>query len=366
MSVNEKQVLDVLRTVMDPDLNQDLVSLGFVKNLKIEGGKVSFTIELTTPACPVRERFKRECDTKLRALDGVTEVEIYMTSRVSGRADFERAEALAGVRNSIAVASGKGGVGKSTVAANLALALSKTGARVGLLDCDIYGPSIPLMFGLKGRMPEVSEDQKILPLEAHGISIMSIGLLTTEDTPVIWRGPMVHNMIQQFLTQIKWSSLDYLILDLPPGTGDVQLTLTQSALLSGAVIVTTPQQVSLIDAEKGLKMFEKVNVPVLGLIENMSYFACPDCGKVAEIFKRGGGKELAHELEVPFLGELPIDPDVVRSGDEGAPIIVRNPVSPSAKAYEEIAARMAAQLSIANLKAGSGCETGNFKWKKND
>src|SRR3989338_10202709 len=254
-----------------------------------------------------------------------------MSSQVRGRANFEQAKVLPGVRNVIAVASGKGGVGKSTVTANLALALAKTGAKVGLLDCDIYGPSMPIMFGVQGKQPQVTPDQKILPLEVQGIRLMSIGFLTGENTPIIWRGPMVHQILQQFLTRVEWGELDYLVLDLPPGTGDAQLTLTQSAALTGAVIITTPKEVSLIDARKGLQMFQKVNVPVLGLIENMSYFACPDCGKVVDIFRSGGGEKMSDELQVPLLGQIPIDPAIVETGDQGTPLVLAKPDSQTAK-----------------------------------
>ncbi|MBI4357886.1 MAG: iron-sulfur cluster carrier protein ApbC [Candidatus Omnitrophica bacterium] len=361
-SIAEEQILNALKTVKDPDLHRDIVSLGFIKDLKVEGGTVDFTIELTTPACPVRDQLKQECESKVRALPGVKEVRVEMTSSTRGRSRFESATVLPGVRNIIAVASGKGGVGKSTVAANLALALAKTGAQVGLLDCDIYGPSMPLMFGLVGRQPEVTADEKILPLKAHGIRLMSIGFLATEKAPIIWRGPMVHQIIQQFLTRVEWGELDYLILDLPPGTGDAQLTLTQSAPLSGAVIVTTPQEVSLIDARKGLQMFQKVNVPVLGLIENMSYFKCPDCGHVAHIFSGGGGEKMSEELGVPLLGQIPIDSAVVETGDQGTPIVAAKPEGQTAKIYQIIAGAIAAQMSIVNMKGGPAGPV-NIKWE---
>ena len=256
--LTETLVLETLKSVKDPDLHRDIVSLGFIKDLKVEGGTVRFNLELTTPACPVKDQLKQECEEKVRRLPGVSKVEVKMSAQVKGRPSFETASVLPGVRNIIAIASGKGGVGKSTVAANLALAFAKTGAQVGLLDCDVYGPSIPLMFGLVGKQPQVSQDQKIMPLGACGIRIMSIGFLTNDQSPVIWRGPMVHQILQQFLTRVQWGELDYLMLDLPPGTGDAQLTLTQTTSLSGAVIVTTPQEVSLIDARKGLQMFQKV------------------------------------------------------------------------------------------------------------
>ena len=363
-AITEEQILTALKTVKDPDLHRDIVSLGFVKNIKIKDGNIHFDLELTTPACPVKDQLKQECESKIQNLPGVSSVEISMTSQVRSRPEFGTSAVLPRVRNVVAIASGKGGVGKSTVTANLALALAKTGAKVGLLDCDVYGPSMPLMFGLVGRQPHVTPEQKILPLEAHGISLMSIGFLSSDKTPVIWRGPMVHQILQQFLTRVEWGELDYLLLDLPPGTGDAQLTLTQTAAISGAVIVTTPQEVSLIDARKGLQMFEKVNVPVLGLIENMSYYACSDCGKVVNIFKRGGGERMSQELGVPLLGEIPIDPEIVETGDQGKPIVVAKPGSQSAKIYQIIAGAIAAQLSIAHMQSRANAPL-DLKWQAN-
>ena len=345
----EAEVLNALKQVEDPDLKRDIVSLGFVKNLRIQQNDVSFEIELTTPACPVKDQLQGEAIERVRELSGVSKVEVKMTSNVKARAAMNQGAVLPKVKNIIAVASGKGGVGKSTVAANLTLALAKTGANVGLLDADIYGPSMPLMFGIN-RQPTVDEHEKILPLESHGVKLMSMGFLSSDDTPVIWRGPMVHGILQQFLTRVDWGELDYLVMDLPPGTGDAQLTLTQSAPISGAVVVTTPQEVSLIDARKGLKMFQKVNVPVLGIVENMSYYVCPDCGKRANIFRTGGGERTSRELGIPFLGEIPIDPEVAEAGDIGTPILIKNPDSEAAKAYQMIAGKVAAQLSIVNMR----------------
>lgn len=360
--ITEDIVLQTLKSVKDPDLHRDIVSLGFVKKVNIHNDGVEVDIELTTPACPVKDQLKRECEDKLRNIKGISSVQVNMSAQVRGRSEFQTSKILPGVRNIIAIASGKGGVGKSTVAANLALALSKSGAQVGLLDCDIYGPSMPMMFNLTGRQPDLTEDQRIIPLEAHGIKLMSIGFLTNEDSPVIWRGPMVHQIIQQFLTRVEWGELDYLMLDLPPGTGDAQLTLTQTAPLTGAVIVTTPQEVSLIDARKGLQMFQKVNVPVLGLIENMSYFACPDCGKVSEIFRKGGGEKMSQELGVPLLGQIPIDPMVAETGDTGTPIVVAHPESQTAKIYQIISGAIAAQLSITNMNSGFNSPI-DIKWE---
>ncbi len=345
---SENDVLNELKKILDPDLKQDIVSLGFVKNLEIKKDHVRFDVELTTPACPVKEQLKAECFERVRQIPGVSKVEVTMTSNTRARANMSQGAVLPDVKNVIAVASGKGGVGKSTVAANLALALSKSGASVGLLDADIYGPSIPLMFGIN-RQPNVSESGQMIPLESLGIKLMSMGFLSNDDTPVIWRGPMVHGILQQFLTRVDWGKLDYLVMDLPPGTGDAQLSLTQSAPISGAVIVTTPQEVSLIDARKGLKMFQKVKVPVLGIIENMSYFVCSDCGTRTNIFRTGGGERTAKELGVPFLGEIPIDAEVAEAGDSGIPIIAKNPNARVAKAYQETAGKIAAQLSIVNM-----------------
>jgi ATP-binding protein involved in chromosome partitioning len=341
----DAEVLDVLRTVEDPDLHRDIVSLGFVKDLKVEGGRVSFKVELTTPACPVKDKLKTECEEKVRALPGVEEVAVEMTASVR-RANPAGGPVLADVKNIIAVASGKGGVGKSTTAINLAMALRQTGASVGLLDADVYGPSMQLMLGIRER-PRVTEDRNLVPVDAQGLKVLSMALLQDPSKPVIWRGPMVHGLLQQFLRDVAWGNLDYLVLDLPPGTGDAQLSISQMASISGAVIVTTPQEVSLIDARKGLQTFRQLKVPVLGIVENMSYFLCPECGHRTEIFSHGGARKTAAELGVPFLGEIPLDPRVVMGGDQGKPIVVLDPESPAARAYVEFAGRVAAQLSIA-------------------
>ncbi len=361
--VRESAVLEALKTVMDPDLHRDIVSLGFVKDLRIEGGNVSFKLELTTPACPVKDRLKAECSEKVGKVGGVKAVKVEMTSSVrSARPILEQA-VIAGVKNIVAVASGKGGVGKSTTAINLALAIQRTGAAVGLLDADVYGPSMAMMFGIAGR-PEVNEDRKIVPMVGYGVKVLSMGLLGDGDRPVIWRGPMVHGLLQQFLRDTEWGDLDYMVIDLPPGTGDAQLSISQLVPISGAVIVTTPQDISLIDARKGLKMFQQMRVPVLGIVENMSYFVCSHCGHRHDIFRHGGGKRTSEELGVPFLGEVPIDPEGVVGGDQGAPIVIRNPDSPAAKAYVEVAGRVAAQLSILNSGEGaSGGMPGPLVWK---
>ena len=348
--LNEEAVLEVLGTVQDPDLNRDIVTLGFIKDLAIEGAKVSFKVELTTPACPVKEQLKAECFTKVSGIPGVEEVDIEMTAQPR-QANPGGGPTLPGVKNIIAVASGKGGVGKSTTAINIALALKISGAEVGLVDADVYGPSMAMMFGVSGQ-PEMSPNNKIIPLEGHGVKVMSMGFLSDSDRPVIWRGPMVHQLIRQFTADVEWGELDYLVVDLPPGTGDAQLSMSQVVSMSGAVIVTTPQDVSLIDARKGLKMFEQLKVPVLGIVENMSYFICPNCDERHEIFSHGGGRKTAEELGVDYLGEVPIDPAVVKGGDEGQPIVVADPQSPAAVAYTEVAGRVAARLSILAEQAG--------------
>ncbi|MGH7339048.1 MAG: Mrp/NBP35 family ATP-binding protein, partial [Candidatus Rokuibacteriota bacterium] len=307
MAVSESQVLDALRGIVDPDFGRSIVDLGFVKQVRIEAGRVAFTIELTTPACPVKAEFERSARERVGALPGVEDVQVTMTANTRGRsAAPEGGAVLPGVRNVIAVASGKGGVGKSTVALNLALALREAGASVGLMDADVYGPSLPLLTGVGGR-PR-SENKRIFPHEGLGLRLMSMGFFVSDDSPVIWRGPMVHGLVRQFLTDVEWGELDYLVVDMPPGTGDAALTLTQQAPLAGALIVTTANDLSLIDARKGLRMFQKVEVPVLGIVENMSYFTPPDLpDRKYYLFGQGGGRRIAAELGVEFLGEVPID-----------------------------------------------------------
>lgn len=341
----ERSVLEALRPIIDPDFRKSIVDLGFIKGIQIDGARVAFKIELTTPACPVKDEFARQAREAVSALDGVDEVEVEMTANTRGSRPTQSSDLLPGVSNVIAVASGKGGVGKSTLSVNLALALRKTGATVGLLDVDIYGPSIPLMLGVHGR-PEVTAERKIIPKQAHDLRVMSIGFLADEKAPVIWRGPMVHGIVQQFLADVSWGTLDYLVLDLPPGTGDAALTLTQSAPLSGAVIVTTPQEVALIDARKGLKMFERVNVPVLGIVENMSYFVCPGCDTQHALFGAGGGERAAAELGVDLLGRIPFEADVVASGDSGEPTVLSRPNSGAAQAFESVAGSVARKLAL--------------------
>jgi len=341
-----KDILAALSTVNDPDLHKDLVTLNMIQDLKIEGGSVSFTIMLTTPACPMKDRMKNEAHAAVLALDGVESVAIKMDANVpnDGR---NRGLLNLPVRNAIAIASGKGGVGKSTVAVNLAVALAQSGARVGLLDADIYGPNIPTMMGID-KLPPASPD-KLIPAESHGVQMMSIGFLVKPDQPLIWRGPMLHSAIRQFLTDVAWDELDYLIIDLPPGTGDAQLSLAQSLPLSGGVIVTLPQQVSLDDALRGLEMFRQLNVPILGVVENMSYLELPD-GTRMDIFGTGGGERLAKQTGVPFIGAIPMDPAVREGGDSGYPVILSQPNSPVAQAMLAIAEDLAAKVSVAAMR----------------
>jgi ATP-binding protein involved in chromosome partitioning len=350
VALTEENVLQALRAVKDPDLHKDIVALNFVKNLKISGNNVSFTLELTTPACPVRDQFKADCEKAIRSsISGVGNVDVQMTANVATHSNQQKDLILPGVKNTIAVASGKGGVGKSTIAVNLAVSLALDGAKVGLVDADVYGPSIPLMFGMNER-PRLS-DNKLVPLERYGVKIMSIGFLVDPMQAVIWRGPMASGAVKQFMSDVNWGDLDYLIFDLPPGTGDIQLTLVQTIPLTGALIVTTPQDVALADARKGLVMFNKVNVPVLGIVENMSYFICTHCGQRENIFDSGGGSRTAAELEVPFLGEIPIDTKIRVGGDEGTPIVVMDQTSQQAQTIRQIARNLAAQISILHVSA---------------
>jgi len=343
----EREILDALRTVIDPDLNRDIVSLNFVKNLEIDGGTVSFTIELTTPACPMKKEMEQMAREAVAAIRGVKTVKINMTASVTKSAGVKEKQAIEGVRNIIAVGSGKGGVGKSTVTVNLAIALAQSGAAVGILDADIYGPNIPLMMGVTGRPYAIGE--RIQTLGNYGVRLMSMGFLTDEDdTPVIWRGPMLHNVIQQFIRQVDWGELDYLLIDLPPGTGDVQLSLTQTVPLTGAIVVSTPQDVALQDARKAIQMFHQVDVTILGIVENMSYFECPRCGEISHIFSHGGGAKTAEMYGVPFLGDVPLTAVLREGGDAGKPIVAMTPEAPAAEAFKQIASRAAAQVSIRN------------------
>jgi ATP-binding protein involved in chromosome partitioning len=354
MQITQEGILNALKRVNDPDLHKDLVTLKMIDNIQVNENKISVDVILTTPACPLKDKIQQDCENAIKEdFPEAKEIIIKMTSKVASHINEVKDAILPGVKNTIAIASGKGGVGKSTIAVNLAVALAKDGAKVGLIDADIYGPSIPLMMGIKEK-PRVYQDKetmKMLPLENFGIKLMSIGFLIDDNAPVIWRGPMASGAVKQFLSDVAWGELDYLIFDMPPGTGDIQLTLAQTIPLTGAVIVTTPQEVSLIDARKGLKMFHRVNVPVLGIIENMSYFIAPDTGIKYDIFGNGGGENLSVELEAPFLGGIPIDPRVRIGGDKGIPIVFDIPDSEHAKIIYSIARKLAAQVSIRNSNA---------------
>lgn len=351
-TLTKEAILDSLRVVQDPDLHRDIVSLGMIKDVTIDGGHVSVNVELTTPACPLKEQIKQEAHKAVSSLDGVREVNVQMSANVrrSASPSVMNQGTPAGIKNVMAVASGKGGVGKTTVCVNLAVAFAQAGARVGLMDGDIYGPNVPLMLGIpSGAKPDVTQDEKIIPMEAYGLKMISMGVLVPPDTPMIWRGPMLHSAVTQFLQKVDWGELDYLFVDLPPGTGDVQLSLVQSVSMTGAVIVTTPQEVALMDVRKGIAMFQKTNVPILGIIENMSAFICPHCEQETPIFSRGGGRKAALKLETAFLGEIPIDPRIREGGDEGRPIVVAYPDSPAAKQFQAIAGILAQQISISNV-----------------
>ncbi len=348
MPVTEAAILDALKVVRDPDLNRDIVSLKFVKNVRIEGGAVAFAIELTTPACPVKDQMRDQARAAVSAIPGVTSVDVEMTAQVRAAAPEAGKAPVPGVKNIIAVGAGKGGVGKTTVAVNLAVALSQSGGRVAMIDGDIYGPNVPIMLGVHTQL--TTDGQKIIPAEQYGIQLVSMAFLTGDDAPVIWRGPMLHGAIQQFFREVRWDRIDYLIVDMPPGTGDVALSLSQTVPVSGAVVVTTPQTVSLADTRRAVRMYQKLNVPTLGLIENMSHFVCPGCGEESDIFGKGGGQRLAEELSLPFLGRIPIYEPIRVGGDTGVPIAIGEPQSPAARAFRASAEQLAAQLSIASYK----------------
>ena len=343
--ITKEAVLNALSKVQEPDLHQDLVTLNMVRNIEIENGTVSVTIMLTTPACPFRVKIEKDSKAALMTIDGVKSAIIKMDSDVPNDGRM-RGLVNMPIRNAIAVGSGKGGVGKSTVAVNIAVSLAQSGARVGLLDADIYGPNTPTMLGVEKLPPP--NGQRLLPAIAHGIKMISMGLLVKPGQPLIWRGPMLNSAIRQFLGDVEWGELDYLIIDLPPGTGDASLSLAQALPLSGAVIVTLPQLVSLEDASRGLNMFKTLEVPILGIVENMSYLELPD-GTRMDIFGSGGGEELARATQTTFLGSVPMDQNVRIGGDTGQPIVVSYPESPVAKALTEIAQQIAAKVSVAAL-----------------
>jgi ATP-binding protein involved in chromosome partitioning len=347
MAVEAASVLEALKVVQDPDLHRDIVSLGFVKDLRISSGRVSFAIELTTPACPVKDQMRDQARAAVMTLPGVSEVDVQMTAQVRQATLGDGARApLPGVKNIIAVGAGKGGVGKTTVAVNLALALARSGSKVGMIDGDIYGPNVPIMLGLKTQL--TTDGEKIIPAEKHGLQVISMGFMTGDDAPIIWRGPMLHGALQQFFREVRWEGLDYLVIDMPPGTGDVALSLSQTVPVAGAIVVTTPQLVSLADSRRAVAMYRKLNIPTLGVVENMSYYVCRKCGDEADIFGHGGGEQIAAELKVPFLGRIPIYQPIREGGDSGVPVVVSEPESAASRAFVAAAERAAAQVSIAS------------------
>jgi ATP-binding protein involved in chromosome partitioning len=350
-TVTEASVLQALGAVRDPDFNRDIVSLKFVKNLRIENGRVSFTIELATPAASAKEEMRSLARDLVAKIPGVTSVEVSVTAHVRPAISSEMNKPpVEGVKNVIAVGAGKGGVGKTTVAVNLAIALSQAGARVAMIDGDVYGPNVPIMLGIHTQLQ--TDGKKIMPAEQYGIQLVSMGFLTEDDSPVIWRGPMLHGVIQQFFREVRWTDVDYLIVDMPPGTGDIALSLSQSIHVSGSVVVTTPQTVSVADTRRAVRMYQKLNIPTLGLVENMSHFVCPTCGQESDIFGKGGGEGLASELDVPFLGRIPIYEPIRIGGDTGVPVLIGDPKSAAAQSFRSAAQRLAAQIAVTTHNAG--------------
>ena len=360
----EEQILQSLRSVQDPDLHKDIVTLGFVQNLKVAcDGSVDFDLVLTTPACPIKDQLRDQAAAAAKAVPGVKSVEVRLSANTATRPGMDKGQILTGVKNVVAVASGKGGVGKSTVTANLAAALVKQGARVGILDADIYGPSQGMMLGVSDD-PEMDDAKRVYPPTAKDVKVISMSMFTDDEAPVVWRGPMVSQMVQNFVRQVEWGELDYLLIDMPPGTGDIQLTLTQQTPITGAVIVTTPQDVALLDVKRGIRMFEKVSVPVIGVVENMSGFVCDGCGKRHDIFRQGGGQRIARTMGMPFLGSVPLEPSVAVSGDQGEPVVFRAPESHSAKVFAEIAGRVAAELSVLHSQGSDILTEFDYKWEE--
>jgi ATP-binding protein involved in chromosome partitioning len=348
-SVTETEILQQLRKIKDPDLGKDVVSLGFIKNISIRQGDVSFDFVLTTPACPAKDQMREDAINFVGSIPGVKNVNVNMSAEVRQQPSYS-ANAIAGVKNILAICSGKGGVGKSTVSVNLAATMAKMGAAVGLLDADIYGPTVPIMLGKVGSSIE-GRGNLLIPVEAHGLKFMSMGLMAPGDKPLIWRGPMAHKALQQTLLGVDWGELDYLFVDLPPGTGDVHLTLVQSVSVAGAVLVSTPQDVGLTISMKTYRMFVETKVPILGIIENMSYYVCPHCGERDDIFGHGMVADAATKLNIPFLGELPLDKKLREKADQGQPLVLSVPDSPTSKAFEVITQKLAAQVSIANYNS---------------
>lgn len=348
--VGVDQVLEKLATVIDPDLKKDIVSMGMIKNLELNDGNLKFTLELTTPACPFNEQIEQDVRRAVGELGEIKNFDMNVTAKVMEGRALDAGEAMATVKNIIGVASGKGGVGKSTVSLNLALALAQSGAKVGLLDADIYGPSIPLMLGMQKAFMEV-DNNKLQPAESHGIKVVSFGFFAEQEAQAaIYRGPIISGILKQFLVDTNWSNLDYLIVDLPPGTGDIPLTLAQTIPITGILVVTTPQDVASNVAVKAIGMFNKLNVPLIGVIENMSYFICPKCSEKHYIFGEGGAKRISETYHIPFVGEIPLNSGIMEGSDKGKPVIITDPKSPSAEAIRVAAKNVAAQCSILAAK----------------
>jgi ATP-binding protein involved in chromosome partitioning len=344
LSLTPETVRTALKQIVDPDLRADVVSLGYLKDLDIDGGRVGFTLEFPTHVSPSRDAIQQQVRAAVAALPGVESVEVTAAVRVRSATAPERGgPPLPGVKNIIAVGAGKGGVGKTTVSVNLALSLAKAGARVGILDGDIYGPNVPMMLGLQAELS--SDGRQIRPAEKFGLQVVSLAFMTGEDQAVIWRGPMVHGAIQQFFRDVGWRDLDYLIIDMPPGTGDVALSLSQTVAVAGAVVVTTPQQVSLADSRRAVRMYQKLNIPTLGIVENMSYYACPNCHHESDIFGFGGGEQIATTMDVAFLGRLPVYQPISLGSDRGIPIVIAEPDSPAGRAFAQVAERVATQVA---------------------
>ena len=349
--VTDVAILDALKTVQDPDFGKDIVTLKQIKDLKIDGGRVAFTVEQVIFNSPWRRQVGEQAGAAAKRVPGVSTVDVTMTAKVRAAAiaDISK-QPVAGVKNIIAVGAGKGGVGKTTVSVNLAIALSQAGARVAMIDGDIYGPNVPMMLGVKSQL--TTDGQRMVPAEQYGIQVVSIGFMTSDDTPVIWRGPMLHGVVQQFVREVAWDNVDYLVVDLPPGTGDIALSLSQSVPVAGAVLVTTPQGVSLADTRRAVRMYEKLQINAMGLIENMSHFICPTCRTESDIFGKGGGEKLAAEMHVPYLGAIPIYEPIRIGGDTGIPICVGEPKSPAAEAFRAAAHQVAVQLAAMSFKQG--------------